>query len=1390
MLPADQPKGESGAPPPSVLPSGDAERFDSLTDPFFETSDNNVGRATSVPESAHRQADFSLETGAFPVPQVLGRYEILQQLGRGGFGTVYVANDTLLQRKVALKVPHRARSQAEIERFLAEARRLARLQHPGIVTVHDVGSQAGLCYIVTDLLRGQSLAMLLRERRLAWQAGAQLLATVAEALAHAHARSMVHRDVKPANIFITESGLPVLIDFGLALTDTEEEALGKQPGSPAYMAPEQVLGRAHRVDGRTDVYSLGVVLYELLCGRIPFRAATIQELFRRIQDDLPQPPRQLAPQIPVALEQACLRALSKSMDDRFTTASDFADAISAAIQPGVTGSRAPRGRGAAPTAVRWRREAELRPVTLAIFSFEVTAQTAELSLEARQSLRQNFATLVADRVKGSGGTLVTSGGNQVLACFGFPVAFEDAAERAVRAAMEVLRSGNDWADDLRARTGTAIELWGGVLSGEAITQDTGDGPEDEITLTGDIRDIASRLEPLLQPGCITVTRPTHARVRHLFEFESAGTQQPRGVRQPIELFRVIRELPGGKWAETGTPVNTLPLTGRDSELAILKDRWEQACERTGQVVLLAGDPGLGKSRLIRELAELVRAQPGTTVIEAGCSAYHCNTELFPLIDHFTHALRFRHDEPAAARCERIADYLADLRLDSAENRQLLAALLGVRDAAAAPSNLSPQKSKERTEDLLLHWVRRLAERGPLLFIVEDLHWADPSTVEFLNHLAKECYADGVLCLLTMRTEFKVPWGGQSHQTQITLNRLTKRQTGEMLKRRLIGHHLPQAMVERFIERTDGVPLFIEEFIKLIEESGALQQALSSTVDLLSVVPPSLQEMLVARLDRRASDSAVVQLAATIGREFTYRLLAAASGMPEDQLGTELNKLVQSELLFQKGRGEEASYSFKHALLQDSAYNLLLTDRRRQFHLRIAEVLEQQFPEVVRMQPEMLARHLTEAGETIRGIQYWLEAGLYSLRRSANQEAIHHLQQGLTLLAQLPSDLARDQLELQLGLPLSSALMGLKGYAAPEVEPVQDRCIAICQQLGDQSLLFQVLMANWAWMFIRGRTVSCLERCRVLLDHAHHAGDAGMLTEAHWAQTCTSFYHGDFPATRAHAEAGFATWDRTLSADYVPLTQQDSGPLLLVHEGMTLWVLGFPDQAFARVDAALRLADELDHPFTRAVIQWKAGQTYEFARLGQSTWEYGRKAHEIATEQGFAFWIALGVGCQGVGLKLLGRYDEAVEAIRESIVLCQATGAKITLTKYKGQLADALWQQGQRQQARTELQEAFALLAGGEGYFAAELHRLLGDFNADEGDTDAAEAAYRMALQVARQQHALSYELRASMRLAQLFVTQGRRDQARDCLRPVYQRFTEGFETPDLLDAKRLLDELA
>ncbi len=594
---------------------------------------------TPTGESKNERSEKNSETPAAPVLLQSGRYEIVHPLGKGGFGTVYLANDTLLHRQVAIKVPHRAPTDERAQAFLSEARRLARLQHPSIISVYDVGADSGHCYIVMELLQGESLASLLRKRRLSWLESAQLVACIAEALAHAHARIMIHRDIKPANIFITTEGSPVLLDFGLAIGDLEEEMPGLRTGTPAYMSPEQVHGRAHRVDGRTDIYSLGVVLYELLCGCLPFRASSKPDLYRRIEEAHPQPPRQLVAEIPAALECACLRAMSREMDERFTTAGDFAAAIRAVIpeERGLSRLTASAVRES-DASLRFRREAELRHVTVLIFNFDVSDQGADAGIEERHTIRIEFAALVADGVNRLGGSMVSTGG-EVMACFGYPIAFEDAATRAVRAALDILQMASNWGEDLRAKTGRIIEFWGGVHSGQAIAEDASGVSVEQVLLSGEARDTALRLERTLQPGAITISATTHARVRNSFLCESAGSQQPRGFRQPIELFRVIRENQLLVHDDLLSPANAGPLIGRDTEIRILTDKWELACEQMGQVVLLAGEPGMGKSRLAREIAARIRDDnPTTTAIELRCSSYHRNTEFFPLVAYLTHHL--------------------------------------------------------------------------------------------------------------------------------------------------------------------------------------------------------------------------------------------------------------------------------------------------------------------------------------------------------------------------------------------------------------------------------------------------------------------------------------------------------------------------------------------------------------------------------------------------------------------------------------------------------------------------------------------------------------------------------------------------------------------------------
>lgn len=1019
-----------------------------------------------------------------------------------------------------------------------------------------------------------------------------------------------------------------------------------------------------------------------------------------------------------------------------------------------------------------------------MFNFDpsqLNAPDAEADLEAQRV----FLNFISDHVHRLGGTIVSGSGQEVSACFGFPVAYEDAAHRAIRAAIEVMR-------DARLRSVPnlvpATAMWAVIHTGDAVAEDS--GTDAGISLIGDARNTTTRLDVVAEPGTIIISAATHQRVSLYFECESLGAQRVRGMTQPIEIFKVIKESASQNRVELVTPGNLTPLVGRDTELTILKDRWEQALDGLGQIVLLIGDAGLGKSRLIRELREHVinEDSENAAVIELRCSQHQQGTSLFPLVEFFSRLLDFEDLSPAD-RLETIVRYLRELKLESKENVALFAGMLDVPTDSRYPAlELSPQKVKERTEDLLLRWLRQLVTVSPVLFIVEDLHWLDPSTLELLEKHVSQFESGRVLSLMTFRPEFETSWRSKPNQTQIALSRLTKRQIGEMMRKRTKRRDIPEVIVQQVIDRTDGIPLFIEEFTVVIVESGILDRTDdgASVASLLNVIPATLHDLLLSRLDRMEANREVIQLAATIGREFSFELLSAACSLPEQELHTELFKLVKAEILFQKGQGSDAVYIFKHALLQDAAYRSILTRKRQACHHSIANELESGFPDISNSQPALLAHHFTEAGVTDKAIQYWLKAGQKSQEQSANVEAIGHFHRGIELTMTLPESPQRDTLELGLKLPLSGVLMAVQGYAAPDVEPVQNRCIEICRKLGEDAPLFPVLAANWEWLFIRGRFADCYQRCPEVITMAESANGPGMIAEAYWCRNCTSFYAGDFVSAARQAEIGARHHHREASIEFAKITQQNSGPLNLAYHGMALWLLGFADQSFARHRESLRMAEDLKHIFTLQMTTWKFGQTYDLAGMGDKAVEYGGRVRRIAEEQGFAFWVALGMGCEGVGYKHLGRYDESIDSLKAALAQLEATGSFILFPKYRGHLADSLWQTGQRDAALKQLDQAFADQSGGEYFMHAELLRLRGDFAFDRRDLDAAELAYREALAVALKQGAKFYELRTTLRLGRVLQKRGHTAEFRQQLQPLLNWFTEGFDMPDIQAAKTVL----
>ncbi len=1359
-----------------------------------------------------------IDKKAWIVPEQFGRYHIEKELGRGGMGAVYLAHDLQLDRRVALKIPliDTSLESDAVERFYREARAMATLQHANLCPVFDVGQFESWHFMTMAYIHGEPLSRKLKAPGgLCLAEGLTILRTVALALQKAHDAGVVHRDLKPANIMLTTDLDPIIMDFGLArLSKNGESELthsGAVMGSPAYMAPEQVEARHAEIGPATDVYSLGVILYQIITGRRPFEGSAAS-IFGQIVSRAPEPPSQLVDRLPADFDRICLKALSKSPADRFQTAAIFANELQKlmpfceTLSPTQFAPAEAKTESAvidrsvlldtrADSVSRSWRDAELRQVTVAHFNFEVDENSHPSSSSSHSEIlhdqSQLFATFVSGQIAKFGGVTVSGSGQEVIACFGFPHAFEDASQRAVRAALQAMRdvSGSGGGTE---NLPSPNQTWVTIHSGEAIAEQSSESNPSEISLIGEARSTASRLNAIVEPGTVAISAATYQRVALYFECESLGIQRVRGISHPVELFRVIREEASRNRVELVDPGNLTPLIGRDTELTILKDRWEQALDDMGQLVLLIGEAGLGKSRLIRELREHVIQEDSdeAAIIELRCSQYHQGTSYFPIVEYFSHLLNFENHS-AAERLEVLVSYLSKLKLETSGDVAILCALLNVpTDTRFPPLNLSPQKLKERTEEFLLHWLRQLATFRPVLFIIEDLHWLDLSTLQFLEKFVSEFESGRLLSLFTFRPEFETPWKSKPHQTQIALNRLTKRQVGEMMRKRTNRRDIPESILKQMIERTDGIPLFIEEFTVVIIESGILDCADNSADDstLLNVIPSTLHDLLLTRLDRMAANREVIQLAATIGREFRIRLLASCSTLPEAELQRELGKLIKAEIIFQKGQGNSAVYIFKHALLQDAAYRSMLTKKRQACHQHIGEIIEAEFPEIVATQPELLAQHFSEAGARDKAIQYWLRAGTRSQEQSANLEAIRQFERGLTLVMSQPPSLERDVLEMTFKLPQSAVLMAAKGYSAPEVVPLHDRCIEICRKLGESGPLFPVLIGKWGWNFIASRFDECDVRCREVIALAEEKRGPGMIAEAHWTQLCTSFFAGDFQKAREHADIGLAHYDEEASVEFMKITQQGCGPLMLSFLGMTLWKLGYPDQGRQRLDEAFQMCADLDHPFTLTVITWENGQYYDFARMGEAALQEGVKTVALAEELAAPFYQGLGLGCQGDGHIRLGRFAEAIPLLERCLAMTKLVGAKCTLGKYSGSLAEAFWHVGRRDEAWKMLDAAFEHIQSGERHMEAELLRYRGDFLMDTGELEQAEAAYRASLAVAARQQAKSYELRTTMRLCQLWAGQGRAAEALEELSKVYNWFSEGFSTPDLVEARELLDQ--
>jgi len=729
---------------------------------------------------------------------------------------------------------------------------------------------------------------------------------------------------------------------------------------------------------------------------------------------------------------------------------------------------------------------------------------------------------------------------------------------------------------------------------------------------------------------------------------------------------------------------------------------------------------------------------------------------------------------------------------------LFAVLLSVPlpEGAYPTLSLTPQQQRQHTHDALLAWLWEEARRQPLLMVCEDVHWADPSTLENLGLLVDQIPTSPILAVLTFRPEFVPPWPPRSHMTSLTLNRLERPQIEAMVRQRAGGKTLPREVVEHVVAKTDGVPLFVEELTKMILESALLreeadQYALTGPLSAVTI-PATLQDSLLARLDRLPTMREVAQIGAVLGREFAYEMLQALATVEERTLLEGLAQLVATELLYQRGRPPRAIYTFKHALVQDAAYQSLLKRTRQQYHQQVAELLEARFPETVATAPEVVAHHYTEAGSAAQALPLWQQAGQRALQRSANLEGIEHLTKGLAVLATLPDTTDRLQHELDLHVTLGPAFIATRGYASPEAEHTFARAWEICQRLGEPPQRFPVLYGLCAWYWVGGKHRQARDQAEQFLHLAQRQEDAAPLMVAHRALGLPLYFMGEVAQAREHFAQSIALYDpqqhRTLAFAY----GQDPGVAALALDAYALWLLGYPDQALRRSQEAYTLAQELAHPFTLAYMFATQAMFHQYRQDREEARRHAEAATRICREQGIPYWLGIGLILQSWARATRLQPAEQIPAMHEGMTVYRATESALWLPYFLTLLAETYGAAGQPDAGLRFLDESHTVMGRTqERFYAAEVHRVQGELVlAQAADQHAqAEACFQHALDVARRQQARSWELRAAMSLSRLRQQQGKQAEARALLAPIYGWFTEGFDTADLQEAKTLLDEL-
>jgi DNA-binding winged helix-turn-helix (wHTH) protein/predicted ATPase len=1039
--------------------------------------------------------------------------------------------------------------------------------------------------------------------------------------------------------------------------------------------------------------------------------------------------------------------------------------------------------------------AERRQLTVASCEFLLGARGG-MDPEDLREIVGSYHGCLLDTARRYDAFVAYTHGNMASLFFGYPHAREDDAERAVHAALSLIAAVASLKSPipLHARTGIATGL---VVVGAPVSLG---GPPD---VAGETPNIAPRLHAIAAPDEVVISESTRRLLGALFELRDLGMQNLEGVAEGGHAFKVVGPSSAGSRFEALHTDGLTTLVGREEELELLLRRWSRAKAGQGQVVLLSGEAGIGKSRLAAALLEAIASEPHTR-LRYFCSPQHIDSAFYPIIRHFERVAGFARDDVPQIKVDKL-DALFALVSISKQDAPLIAELLSVPNDGRYPTfgPLAPQQWRQRTLDALTAQMEALSRRNPLLIIFEDVHWSDPTSLEACSRAVERLKSLRILMLVTFRPEFHAPWVGRPYVTSLTINRLSEREADAMIDHVVGDKSLPSPVRRDINARTDGIPLFVEEMTKAVLEAESEAEARRTIAAIAApalAVPASLHASLMARLDRLGPAKEVAQIGAAIGREFSHALLAAVVRKPEGELGSALDRLAQAGLLFRQGVSPHATYLFKHALVQDAAYGTLLREPRRALHARIADTLESQFAGIAESRPELLARHFTEAGLIEKAADLWGKAGQRSLERSALVEAAEQLTRALDQIAALPATpaLRREQIKLQVAL--ITPLMHVKGFAAPETKAAAERAHLLIEQaeaLGerpeDPLLLFSVLYAFWVANYVAYSGDVIRNLAAQFLTLAEKQGAIVPRMIGHRLTAISLASTGDIAEGRAHYDQALALYD---PAQHRPLAMrfgQDAGVTILCHRSWALFCLGYPEAALADAENAFKDACEIGHAATLmhalaygSFIQIQCGNYPKAtARL--------QELFALANEKGALYWKALGMMLEGCALALTSKASDAVHMITSGINAWRSTRATLHESLFLSHLARAYAELGQFDHAWRCIGEAMtAVETTKERWCEANIHRIAGEIALmpPEPDATKVEAYFERALAVARAQQAKSWELRAAINMARLWRDQGKRDEARDLLTPVYNWFTEGFDTLDLKEAKALLGELA